>query len=802
MGYKKYILVFLLFSKRVLAVSDTSFDAIKDVHQHLDDDHDGNIDTKESANYVETESEAPVSSWQSSFHEDDSQVSVDDLWRKWTKSKVYKWSINDVIHWLRNTVKLPEYEKYFIQNKIDGTLIPRLATPKTNFVQKVLKVGNANHRKKIYLRATDLVLFGPPEDEKVESTKLEMDKNFLAIKAVHAHLDDDRDGNIDTDESVEYMRDELEETSTKRISIFHNNDNEISVDDLWKSWQKSEVYNWTTDQVIQWLKITVGLPQYEKNFREKNIDGKSIPRIATDTTHYLQKELGVSNPTHRRKIYLRSSDIILFGVPEVRQSYFNDTIVLIVVLLASLVCVYSFRERTRTRKLMEHMSKDMESLQQAESTLKNMQESLEDQRRQSGEDNSDRERELLEEIESAKKEAERLRTERGKNQEEKIKLSLVEQELSEVRLALAKAELEMNHCRLRSPKALQQWLQMTYKKEAEHFQYKKRIALTQMEEAKEACDKVSKTRRSVFGSLRLAHGQTIDSVDQKILDARSALAEVTNDLQERQVRWRNIEEICNFNIANDGLLAAKKISERKSSIGQYLADVASFGLNSVPCKESPRSIRRNSGQENNLTDSEVENLTSKRANVKETEYTSSPESEKSSKNNISEGPQPSASLIQESKTFKIGRDSPVQFIESGKDESNQGRDMLRSASDYTPLHRSPERVIMRAQTEPNNMSRMAFMNGKFRQTSEQRKNENRKSLDAEKEYSGSRIAEFISSQELNRSANNSDCEDISYLSDDSISSSASTVHSKKKRVKGSSIRRLFNRKSKSEKFAS
>lgn len=40
-------------------------------------------------------------------------------------------------------------------------------------------------------------------DEKLESTKLEMDKNFLAIKAVHAHLDDDRDGNIDTDESVE-----------------------------------------------------------------------------------------------------------------------------------------------------------------------------------------------------------------------------------------------------------------------------------------------------------------------------------------------------------------------------------------------------------------------------------------------------------------------------------------------------------------------------------------------------------------------------------------------------------------------
>lgn len=34
------------------------------------------------------------------------------------------------------------------------------------------------------------------------------------------------------------------------------------------------------------------------------------------------------------------------------------------------------------------------------------------------------------------------------------------------------------------------------------------------------CEKVSKARRSMFGSLRLAHGQTIDLVDQKIINAR------------------------------------------------------------------------------------------------------------------------------------------------------------------------------------------------------------------------------------------------------------------------------------------
>jgi len=38
------------------------------------------------------------------------------------------------------------------------------------------------------------------------------------------------------------------------------------------------VYGWTTDQVIDWLKNVVGLPQYEKRFRERKFNGKCIPR--------------------------------------------------------------------------------------------------------------------------------------------------------------------------------------------------------------------------------------------------------------------------------------------------------------------------------------------------------------------------------------------------------------------------------------------------------------------------------------------------------------------------------------------
>lgn len=65
-----------------------------------------------------------------------------------------------------NCRRFPRACKYYVNNynyNNYNVFLFRLATPKTNFVQKVLKVGNANHRKKIYLRATDLVLFGPPE---------------------------------------------------------------------------------------------------------------------------------------------------------------------------------------------------------------------------------------------------------------------------------------------------------------------------------------------------------------------------------------------------------------------------------------------------------------------------------------------------------------------------------------------------------------------------------------------------------------------------------------------------------------
>ncbi|XP_065667544.1 uncharacterized protein LOC100198735 isoform X2 [Hydra vulgaris] len=679
-----YILYFQSFLHTGL--SDRNYAAIKDVHAHLDDNKDGIIDIFESKDYLKSELQYSNTSRENVLHKSNPKISVKSLWEKWKNNEVNQWKVSDVITWLKNIVKLPEYESNFLAANVDGSTMPSLATPKVQFVKEILLINNTLHRKMIYLCASDAILFGPPKEMKmfdesflalkmiydqkenviqsrpqgllfaskyislddlwdkwqkneaynwnnsqliqwltktVELPQYQdifhtlkatgkyiprltdedflknisisvplhrntlaknsadiilrglssmLDKNFLAIKAVHEQLDDDKDGEIDLEESSEFMEEELNTPRSKRPSSLHQTDNHISVEELWVTWQKSEVYNWTIDDVVKWLNVVVGLPKYEKPFREKNISGKDIPRLTTEK--FLVNDIGISDTIHRKKIVLRSSDIILFGIPdEIPVSYFKDIIVLSVILFATLFCLYAFREKKRTQNQIEQMTKDLEYLQLAEDNLKNMQNIL-GASECNVNDNYYRESQLIEEIETARKEAELLRVEKyGKNEEDKMKLSMIEQELSDVRLQLLNAQKQLGSAQIKSPKMLQKYLVMTYKKETKHFLQRKQMALSQMKEAKEACAKVSKSRRSMLGVLRLAHSESIDDVDEKIVTARASLAEVTNDLQERQHRWKQIESLLNFEIVSGILLNySNEYAERKYSVERALAD--------------------------------------------------------------------------------------------------------------------------------------------------------------------------------------------------------------------------------------
>lgn len=40
-----------------------------------------------------------------------------------------------------------------------------------------------------------------------------------------------------------------------------------------------QVHNWTVEDTVQWLKEAVELPQYEKNFRDFQVTGNTLPRL-------------------------------------------------------------------------------------------------------------------------------------------------------------------------------------------------------------------------------------------------------------------------------------------------------------------------------------------------------------------------------------------------------------------------------------------------------------------------------------------------------------------------------------------
>ena len=59
-----------------------------------------------------------------------------------------------------------------------------------------------------------------------------------------------------------------------RQKMFHKKDSEITVVDLWNTWVKSEVHNWTLDNTLDWLINSVDLPQYQA--RKCFIENKTL----------------------------------------------------------------------------------------------------------------------------------------------------------------------------------------------------------------------------------------------------------------------------------------------------------------------------------------------------------------------------------------------------------------------------------------------------------------------------------------------------------------------------------------------
>lgn len=384
-----------------------------------------------------------------------------------------------------------------------------------------------------------------------------------AIQALHHQLDDDRNGNVDLTETDDFLREELQYNSgyERRQKAFHRNDDmHISVRELWEAWLRSEVHNWTSQQTSEWLAINVELPQYVNNFLQYNINGAMLPRLAVNNMQLLNN-LGIKDPIHKQKIALKAMDVVLFGPPKDHQPHWKDLTLIVLIIGGSIGMWYAVQQNKKFKSHLTRMNKDMEGLQHAESALENLQRELE------------RAVEARENVVSEKQSLEKKLQEAGAeslglhNSYSDLEVSQLKAEIEMLRHELHIAEGELKDRCWSPPVGLQHWLQLTHEIENKSYIKKKMVAEKQLQQAREACEKLRKKRSSLVGAFVSTHGKSIDDVDRSIVEARTSLNEVTQELQERVYRWKQVELLCGFNIiCNSGLQQLENMLYRNTNL--------------------------------------------------------------------------------------------------------------------------------------------------------------------------------------------------------------------------------------------
>ncbi|XP_032709149.1 stromal interaction molecule 1 isoform X2 [Lontra canadensis] len=402
------------------------------------------------------------------------------------------------------------------------------------------------------LRAQEFCRIDKPlchsEDEKL---------SFDAVRSIHKLMDDDANGDVDVEESDEFLREDLNyHDPTVKHSTFHGEDKLISVEDLWKAWKSSEVYNWTVDEVVQWLITYVELPQYEETFRKLQLSGHAMPRLAVTNTTMTGTVLKMTDRSHRQKLQLKALDTVLFGPPLLtRHNHLKDFMLVVSIVIGVGGCWFAYIQNRYSKEHMKKMMKDLEGLHRAEQSLHDLQERLhkaQEEHRTVEVEKVHLEKKLRDEINLAKQEAQRLKELREGTENERSRQKYAEEELEQVREALRKAEKELeSHSSWYAPEALQKWLQLTHEVEVQYYNIKKQNAEKQLLVAKEGAEKIKKKRNTLFGTFHVAHSSSLDDVDHKILTAKQALSEVTAALRERLHRWQQIEILCGFQIVNN-----------------------------------------------------------------------------------------------------------------------------------------------------------------------------------------------------------------------------------------------------------
>ena len=152
-------------------------------------------------------------------------------------------------------------------------------------------------------RATKFLSGFEKETEGVDNHEMSRGEleDYLKNELGSEHFDDDSEVTVGVNQAFE--------------NVDVGGDGTISLTELTSSWDKLNDLK-TVDDVADWIKYSVLLPQYEDNFRNNAITGYDLPSLLEGKGDVLNTDLGIKNKLHR-KIILRSITTRLLGIGKI-----------------------------------------------------------------------------------------------------------------------------------------------------------------------------------------------------------------------------------------------------------------------------------------------------------------------------------------------------------------------------------------------------------------------------------------------------------------------------------------------------
>ncbi len=301
---------------------------------------------------------------------------------------------------------------------------------------------------------------------------------------------------------------------------------------MWKAWQYSAAYNWTTEEMVFWVTEQVKLPEYAENFRRNQIDGQFLPRLILNENHYYSNIMQIKDTRHKRLFILKATDVVLFGAQQ-SHNLVKDAIMIGALTLSIFFCIFLYSKHCKSSEQIKLMLIEFDKLNMINeannlklelptSTTINsidLNEKLKILTKRSSLDGTSLQNFAINsENEAVDRENTGKLSKNNSQDDEKslYQLRQAEQELERMRAALKKTESRLDMVKYQPPVVLITLLNKTYESEKALLDFK----LTMIEKEKLECvdslNRVVKRQSGFMGALKIAHSSTLEDIQHRL----------------------------------------------------------------------------------------------------------------------------------------------------------------------------------------------------------------------------------------------------------------------------------------------